>query len=158
MGYNANTIECDFTVPADRVQQALDALRADEAIGCTGNYESLADAVEDLTCFMDCSEGEDGSFSLGYHSDKYLSCTDAVLDVLGRFASEGSYVRFMGEDDCLFGFRVADGVLRTESGDFVWTVDEPADTGVQSGDDRWGEDVASDGRPIITVQPTGERL
>jgi hypothetical protein len=46
-----------------------------------------------------------------------------MLAVLAPFAVEGSSVRMLGEDDCLFGFRVLDGQLRTESGRFMWSLD-----------------------------------
>ncbi|PBJ31911.1 hypothetical protein XV03_18860 [Mycobacterium avium subsp. hominissuis] len=118
MGYDAYTVDVDFTIPADQVPTALAAVEAE-----FGSYASLADAVEDITCFEDCEEDPDQWFSLGHHREKYLSGTDQLLEILGRFATDGSYVRFDGEDGALFGFRVVDGRLREESGDYVWHLD-----------------------------------
>lgn len=118
MGYNANTVEVDFTIPADKLTAALGAVKA--SFG--DRYSTLADAVEDLTCFQDCEEGPTGGFALGWHSDKYLSCTDELLAILAEFAAEGSYVRFDGEDGSLFGYQVVNERLRQEFGDYVWSL------------------------------------
>ncbi len=120
MGYYANTVDNDFTIPAEKVSAALAAICAE--VG--GEYETLADAVEDLTYFQDSEQGPGADFMLGYHCDKYLPATDTVLAVLGRFASDGAYVRFSGEDDTLFGFRVVGGKLREESGNYTWSLDD----------------------------------
>ncbi len=131
MGFCANSVECDFVIPADKVSAALAAVNAvlfDESAssGVTyeGGYESLSEALEDRTCFMDCEEDAEKGFILGYHCDKWLGGTDELLDVLGKFATEGSYVRCVGEDDCLFGFRVVDGRTHSETGNYVWTLDK----------------------------------
>jgi hypothetical protein len=126
MGYYANSTEVDFLIPADKVAEALAAVNED----FDTEYTSLTDAVEDLTCFQDCLEVTDeyvlgdgaGGFRLGYHIDKYLSCTDSLLGILARFAKEGSFVRFAGEEDDLFGFRVVGGQLREEQAEVTWTV------------------------------------
>lgn len=119
MGYSASSVDNDFRVPADSVGAALAALN--EAFGV--DYPTLTEAVEDLTSFQDCSEpSRDGEFVLGYHCDTYTSVTDRVLAVLGRHAVEGSYVRLLGGDDSLFGFRVVDSHLREERGSFAWTL------------------------------------
>lgn len=88
-----------------------------------GDYATLADAVEDITCFEDCYEGSAAAFELGWHNEKYLTCTDELLAILAPFAEEGSYVRFHGEDGSLFGFRVLAGRLREESGEYRWALD-----------------------------------
>ena len=123
MGYCANTVEVDFGVPADKVPGALAAVNELLASIGLGEFSSLTDAVEESTCFQECTEDSDDGFRLGYHHDKYLTDTDNILYVLGRFATEGSYVRLLGEDDCLFGFRVVEGQLRTETGGFTWRLD-----------------------------------
>jgi hypothetical protein len=119
MGYDANTVEVDFTIPADKLPAALAAVKASFGDG----YSTLADAVEDLTCFQDCDESPTEGFALGWRHERYLSCTDKLLAILAEFAAEGSYVRFDGEDGSLFGYRVVNGRLREESGDYVWSLD-----------------------------------
>lgn len=117
MGYYANTVESDFTIPADKVPATLEAVRA---VGGTG--DTLSEAVFSITSFEDSVEDGSG-FILGSHSDKFLSRTEEVLAALAPFAREGSYVRFAGEDDSLFGFRVAGGQLHTEYGDITWKLE-----------------------------------
>lgn len=130
MGYSASSVDNDFRVPADSVGAALAALN--EAFGV--DYPTLTDAVEELTSFQDCSASSCGDeFVLGYHCDTYTSVTDQVLTVLGRYAVEGSYVRLLGEDDSLFGFRVVDSHLRDEHGSFAWALPRPEPS--QHGDD-----------------------
>ncbi|WP_149653479.1 hypothetical protein [Mycobacterium simiae] len=139
MGYCANSVDMDFTVPADKVDAALAALNEvlfSPALGgfSAGHpYASLLEAVEGNTGFMECAD-IGGAFVLGCHCDKYCSVTDDVLETLARFAIEGSYVRFIGEDDRLFGFRVVDGRLRAESGGFSWKVEAEAE--VEDGETR----------------------
>ena len=122
MGYSADAIEIDFTIPAENVAAALAAINASDvaARGFTpGTYASLIAAVEDITSFEDCTESDQG-FSLGYHADKYLSETEWLLRVLGKFAKEDSYVRFCGEDYSFWGFKVIEGLLHEETGEVVW--------------------------------------
>lgn len=121
MGYCADTVENNFTILASKVPAALAA--ANDEVKKYGPYQSLSDFVEDLTSFQDCAEDDENGFALGYHCDKVMSEFDAVLELLGRFATEGSYVRMRGEDDYLFGYRVVDGRLRTETGDWTWRLD-----------------------------------
>lgn len=131
MGYSANSVDTDFTVPADNVPDALAALNAsltDDPQGA--GYTSLAAAVDGCGGFSDSDDpGDDvnyDGFRLGYHTDSWWEAAESALTVLAPFATEGSYVRLIGEDDCLFGFRVVDGKLRTETGDFTWTLDDGA--------------------------------
>lgn len=128
MGYNANTVDVDFTIPADKIDAALEAVNAAELWNdwCGQQeivYDNLIAAVEDNTSF-ECCEINDGGFSLGWHGDKYVSATDTLLAALAPFANEGSYVRFLGEDDSLFGYRVVDGKLRSERGEYIWKLDD----------------------------------
>ena len=127
MGYYADSVESDFTIPADKFDAALEAINAEELWkfwhgGRETVYADLIDAVEETTSFEGW-EVTNGEFVLGWHNDKYLTGTDEVLKVLARFANDGSYVRFSGEDHSLFGFRVVDGELRSESGSIGWTLD-----------------------------------
>lgn len=129
MGYSAYSVEVDFSIEPEQVESALAAVEAEfcgesrAAYGIAeGGFASLTDAVEQLTSF-DCEFDEAGVFRLGSHVDKYFSSTDILLDVLGRFAVEGSIARFDGEDGSLFGFRVVDGQTCTEWGDYVWRLD-----------------------------------
>lgn len=119
MGYSAYTVDTDFRVAAGNVAAALSAINAE----FDGEFATLADAVEELASFEDCLLDDDGDFVLGFHHDRYVDATETLLDVLGRFAVEGSYARFDGEDGSLFGFRVVDGRLHTESGSYAWTLD-----------------------------------
>lgn len=119
MGYSAYSVDTDFRVAAGEVAAALSAVNT----RFQTEFSNLADAVEELASFEDCRLDDDGGFVLGSHTDMYTSVTDLLLNVLGRFAVEGSYVRFDGEDGSLFGFRVVDGRLRTESGSYAWTLD-----------------------------------
>lgn len=122
MGYCANSVDVDFTIPAGRIKEALTTIQAE----LESHYESLTDFVEDLTCFQECEEDSEKGFRLGYHCDKWFTETDRVIDLLGRFATEGSYVRLCGEDDCLWGYRVVDGQIREESGSYTWELHVPA--------------------------------
>lgn len=131
MGYYADSIDTDFTVPAANIAAALAAINNLEYFGgpyCRapiGTYTSLDDFVREFTCFEENIEDGDG-FHLGYHGDKFLSFTDEVLAALAPHAAEGSYVRFIGEDQSIFGYRVIDGKLRTETGDIIWRLDPGA--------------------------------
>ena len=88
MGYYANSIESDFTVPAANFAAALAAVRE---VG--GEGPTLSEAVFSITSFEDCAEDAVG-FVLGHHSDKFLSRTEEVLAALAPYARDGSYVRF----------------------------------------------------------------
>jgi hypothetical protein len=131
MGYTANSVDTDFTVPADKMPEALAALNASLTDGPQGaGYTSLATAADEHGGFNDSNDtGDDinydvDGFRLGYHTDSWRDAAESFLTVLAPFATEGSYVRLIGEDDCLFGFRVVHGQLRTETGDFTWTLDK----------------------------------
>jgi hypothetical protein len=118
MGYYANSTESDFTIPAAKIAAALEAVREVGGEGAT-----LSEAIGSITSFEDCTE-DGGEFDLGHHADKFLSRTEEVLAALAPFAREGSYIRFAGEDDSLFGFRVAGGKLLDERGVVDWRVDQ----------------------------------
>lgn len=127
MGYYADTIDTDFTIPAASTAAALADLKEAFAGQCPdvfsdADHTTLADIVEGLTSFQECEQASpEADFILGHHRDKYLPMTDELLGILSRHATEGSYVRFLGEDNSLFGFRVIDGQARPESGDYTWT-------------------------------------
>lgn len=145
MGYSVDTWETDFHISADKMKAALTAVNADPALqrpcwdrahywpnhGSDATvaehdcqhakpFESLTEAVEELTGFHDCEE--DDGFRLGHHLDKWMSASEDLLHVLGRYADEGSFVRLMGEDNELFGYRVVDGKLRDENSTVTWEV------------------------------------
>lgn len=141
MGYTAYTVDTDFTVPADKIDAALAAV--DAALNkiietrnpaftanFTAEFTSLAEAFEENTGFDNSEEDETG-FRLGNHTDKYFDEeVEGLLGALAPFAAEGSYVRFQGEDDALWGFRVIAGQLENESGNFVWKVIPRRGTGI----------------------------
>ena len=138
MGYNVDTWETDFHIPANKVAEALAEINADPSLrrpcwnrahnslgdvsehDCqrTKPFVSLSEAVEELTGFHDCEEDGTDGFRLGYHLDKWTR--DEILYTLGRYADEGSFIRLMGEDNELFGYRVVDGKLRTEDATVTW--------------------------------------
>lgn len=142
MGYRVDSWETDFRISADKIAAVLAEVNADPALtrpcwnrahningdviephDCqrTKLFKLLTDVVEELTGFHDCEEGIDG-FRLGYHLDnKWHPITDDVLNVLGRYADEGSFARFSA-DSQLFGYRVIDGKLHTESAVVTWSV------------------------------------
>ncbi|RFZ09794.1 hypothetical protein DSM43518_02545 [Mycobacterium marinum] len=126
MGYCAYSLECDFRVEATEVRAALAAVHA--AFGV--EFTSLVEAVEELANFDECEIDESGAFILGRHVDSYLEDTEKLLRVLGGFAVDGSFARFDGEDGSLFGFRVVNGRLREEYGDYVWTLAPTGSRGV----------------------------
>lgn len=132
MGYCASTIDSDFTIPPANMVAALEAVSA--AFEVTG-AATLAAVIEEITCFEGCEEDAATGFTLGWHHDKWMNSTERLLAVLAPFAVEGSLVRMLGEDDCLFGFRVRDGRLRTESGHFMWSLDteDAASAAVRAG-------------------------
>lgn len=128
MGYDAYTVDMDFTVPADQVPAALHAVNAAiKDLDPATDYTSLATAVDEHAGFADSDDpGDDevcdrfrlGYYASGHYNDDYVL---PVLTALAPFAAEGSYVRFLGEDDSLFGFRVVAGKLVEETGDFTWS-------------------------------------
>ncbi len=144
MGYSVQSWDIDFHIPADKVAAALAAINADPALqrpcwnrahsyALAGDqahdcqrlkpFDSLTEAVEELTMFHDCQEDDTDGFRLGWHlPDKWLSATEDLLHLLGRHADEGSYVRLMDEDNELFGYRVVDGELRDENATVTWDV------------------------------------
>lgn len=138
MGYSVDSWETDFHIPATKVKDALAAINANPAMHwpCHNRahygarqeqehdcqrlkpFESLTEAVEELTGFHDCEEDDIDGFRLGYHMDKWVG--EEVLYVLGTYATEGSFVRLIGEDAELFGYRVVGGKLRTEDAKVTW--------------------------------------
>jgi hypothetical protein len=127
MGYYADSIDTDFTIPAANIAATLAAVNSNKDFGFSsitgGIYTSLDEFVRDFTSFEENTEDEDG-FHLGHHVDKFLSYTEEVLAALAPAVTEGSYVRFIGEEQSLFGYRVVDGKLRTETGDIIWRLDD----------------------------------
>lgn len=141
MGYSVDTWEVDFHISAAKVPAALADINADPALqrpcwdrshfaiataaahDCqrTKPFDSLTEAVEELTGFHDCEEDDTDGFRLGYHLDKW-SGSEEILYRLGHYADEGSYVRFIGEDNELFGYRVVNGKLHTEDATVTWAV------------------------------------
>lgn len=139
MGYSVDTWEVDFHIPADKMAAALADINADSGFQrpCWNRahyigeehdcqrlkpYDSLTEAVEELTGFHDCEEDDTDGFRLGYHLDKWQDACENLLHALGPHAVEGSFVRFVGEDGELFGYRVVDGKLRDEDAKVAWTV------------------------------------
>ena len=142
MGYSVNSWETDFHIPADKMEAALADINADptlnrpcwnrahNAIAVTTDhdcqrlktFDSLTDAVEELTGFHDCEEDDADGFRLGYHLERWMDCTEDLLHALGRYADEGAFVRLLGEDDELFGYRVVGGKLHTEDATVTWAV------------------------------------
>jgi hypothetical protein len=127
MGYDAYSLETDFTVPGDKVAEALAVLNASltDDPEAPGGYTSLAEAVDAIGGFEGSDNPDDNvnhnDFVLGYYSGRYHDeHVLAALRPLAPFAKEGSCVRFRGEDDCLFGFRVVDGKLEEETGYVQW--------------------------------------
>ncbi len=144
MGYSVDTWETDVHIPADKVAAALAAINADPTLQrpCRSSqhlwpkspsvtvaehdcqhdkqFDSLTEAVEELTGFHDCEEGDVDGFRLGYHLDRWGN--EDILYVLGRYADEGSFVRLIGEDSELFGYRVVDGKLHNEDATVTWAV------------------------------------
>ena len=138
MGYSVDSWETDFHIPADKVAAALADINADPALtrpcwnrahNALGDaaahdcerarpFDSLTEAVEELTGFHDCEEDGTDGFRLGYHLDRWGN--EDILYTLGKYADEGSFVRLMGEDKELFGYRVVGGKLRTENASVTW--------------------------------------
>lgn len=129
MGYTAYTVDSDFTVPADKIDAALHAINVvlvgseddvnDGAVGAV----SLTEAFAENTGFEDPDTTAAGDWILGHHRDKYFdSPLEEMIAALAPFATEGSYVRFQGEDDALWGFRVINGRIEAETGDYTWKV------------------------------------
>lgn len=151
MGTSAYTVDRDFCIPRENVEAALAAVNS----AFEQKFADLAVAVQELTCFEDNETNQGGAFILGRHQDSYVEDTEKLLGVLGAFAPRGSYVRFEGQDGDLFGFRVVDGRLREESGDYVWTLNPTDDELPAAG--AAGETVAKDaphiGRERSVVAP-----
>jgi len=141
MGYSVQSWDIDFHIPADKVEAALAAVNADPAFRPTcwnrahikgvahdncqrdKQFDSLTEVVEELTGFHDCQEDDTDGFRLGWHlPDKWRSPTEDLLHLLGRHADEDSYVRLMGEDQELFGYRVVLGKLHDENATVTWDV------------------------------------
>lgn len=130
MGYTAYTLDTDFTIPADKIAVALHAINVylvgseedvnDGAIGAN----TLDEAFAENTGFEDTGLNEAGDWELNYHrGDKYFDdMVDGLLGALAPFAREGSYARFVGEDDSLWGFIVVNGCLEAETATRVWKV------------------------------------
>jgi hypothetical protein len=123
MGYCAYSLEVDWTIEPDRIDDALAAVNSELGEQFDGGFTSLIEAVEELSSFEHCEIDEAGVFRLGHHGDKYLTGTDELLIVLGDFTVEDGFARFDGEDGSLFGFRVVSGKTCTEWGDYVWRLD-----------------------------------
>lgn len=141
MGYSVDSWETDFHIPANKVKEALADINADSTLNrpCWNRahnglsviadhdcqrikpFDSLTEAVEELTGFHDCEEDDTAGFRLGYHLDKWM-VSEEILYTLGRYATEGSFVRLVGEDHELFGYRVVDGKLRTEDATVTWAL------------------------------------
>lgn len=140
MGYNVSTWEVDFHIPANKIAATLADINADPKLQrpCWNRnhgsdtphdcqrikpFDSLTEAVEELTGFHDCQEDDTDGFRLGWHlPDKWLNASENLLYALGRYAAEGSFVRLLGEDSELFGYRVVDGKLHNEDATVTWTV------------------------------------
>jgi hypothetical protein len=129
MGYTAYTIDSYFTVPAANIPAALDALNAklsDLPDGMSNpemraSFTSLTDVFDQNTGF-DSSVNEAGDWMLGYHTDNYYDIVEELIIALAPFVRDGSYVRFQGEDDTLWGFVVVNGRIEYETGHYTWKI------------------------------------
>lgn len=125
MGFDASTWDGNFVVPQQNVAAALAAMNAEYAPGPGREYETLSDAVEANTSYVECREDDETGFRLGYHEGRYSMYTQEVLSTLAPFAIDGSFERLSGQEESLWGFRVVAGELKEETGDVVWRLDDP---------------------------------
>jgi hypothetical protein len=123
MGYCADSVDTDFTVPTDNIAAALESVnKLLTERGERSGFTDLCDAVEEHSSFTQCWE-DSKDWHLGYAYDKWVVFSEEILKALAPHAVEGSHVRLVGEDNYLFGFQVVDGRLRHETGDYTWQLD-----------------------------------
>lgn len=93
MGYNVNTTGVNFTIPADKLDaatEALSKLNGDERL-------TTAEQILREAGFEECSINENGGLDLnGYCGKSYDE--EQFLITLAPFVPAGSYVNWTGED------------------------------------------------------------
>ena len=93
MGYYVSTRGSNFTIPAEKITEA------DEALKKLNGYEEKNTAVE-ILCevgYEDTCINADGDLVLGSYSGKTYE-EDVALYVLAHLVKGGSYVNWDGED------------------------------------------------------------
>lgn len=93
MGYNVNTTGVNFTIPADKLDAATQALSKHNGDGKLTTAEQILREAG----FEDCSINEEGGLDLGGYCGKSYD-EDQLLISLAPFVSAGAYVNWVGED------------------------------------------------------------
>jgi hypothetical protein len=142
MGYNVSTTETNWTIPADKVEDAYKAVcalnhdpNARKGGGSWGggqrievwfswmsaNYDTeckdLCEVMEMVG--FDCGLEEDGTFYLGWYDSK-TGDEDQFLAALAPFSTEGSYLVWQGEDGALWRNEVVGGQMVTKQAKIEW--------------------------------------
>lgn len=146
MGYNVNTTGINFTIPADKLEEACQALKDlnknDElkSGGSSGpeghkhwfswmpeDYDETMDSAEeilnelgfDTESGFETEDGKPGDLSItGY--DSKSGDQDVFLEALAPFVPDGSYVNWEGEDGTHWQCWFEGGVMTQKNGSIVY--------------------------------------
>lgn len=137
MGYNVNTTGIKFTIPADKLDAACQALKdlnkdpnADKSGSREGrpsfswmpeNYDETMHTAEEILKalgFQTWTEN-DGGLSLSGYADK-TGDEDVFLEALAPFVPDGSYVNWEGEDGEHWQLWFEGGVMVQKAGSVVY--------------------------------------
>lgn len=141
MGYNVSTRGSDFTIPADKLDaatQALKDLNKRDELKSGGSYgpgdkreywfswmpanydETMHTAAEILESLgFTLSTDNDGSISIDYYDSK-SGDEDKFIAALAPFVAEGSYINWEGEDGQHWRDEVRGGEIMQFNGSIVY--------------------------------------
>lgn len=126
MGYMAHTLSSDFTVPAEKTKDALNALTASPAWehrSIKGGEESdtLMTALDRFGFEVDAGYENPDDVVITNYNDKYGDEIVAALEALAPFAIEGTGMQWQGEDNTFWEMEVKDGALDYKHGDLTYS-------------------------------------
>lgn len=145
MGYTVVTEQVDFAIPADNVRAALAVLKGTDQIPAADDQcaEALASAIADYG--FDVVELPGGAVAINCYCDKSINQDDLVL-LLARFAPNGSFIEWRGEDDERWRYLVHNGQLHVQYPHVSWLPD-PADESC----DECGSPISADVHSLVNT-------
>jgi hypothetical protein len=131
MGYGIEQLDCEWFIAKKNTKKAALALRKwarakDEipwsCIKAISSAKELDGIMQELR--FTSHYNKNGDVIYFQFEGENTGCEDEVFKVLAPYSRPGSYMKFRGEDGCLFGFKASiDGELIGMTGEIVWDCD-----------------------------------
>lgn len=129
MGYSIRTLDTNFTIPSNNMEEAHKALcqlNSKDAPNNEGSFQgqastsalhSVEDIMQELGFLTDILPS--GDLTVLSYNGKSADEED-FLEALAPFVEDGSYIEWIGEDNSLWRDYFVDGDMFIESGSIMW--------------------------------------